>query len=474
MPPLIPLPIPGPVSNTEEDWDAATAALDASVGEVPVEPDEEPSPSSFCLTPSWQTRLDSSNLDLNSANSTLCIPDAVGVPGKSGPPQWISGDDVDPKLDDPRWVGATQKLYPIHSSSAQAQFRALVKDDVLYLSFQALVDPAGTGVGQQDWVYLALTQNETSLAKIVGIKVNTDTISSNVQSGGDVTSTHYFQSSNPTSDWSANLEGAGWAQDVGVWLESSERWAINFKVNLPDLGITTPFRMWADIVVQATTAVPGYVTYAWPVGTTGAVSTNAGTPPPGLAGIPNAITNLDDWGTVHWGDGTICNSGISLACDQIGVVDGATLTHRISNALENDTFAARPSYNGLGSPAANRIAARFRIATWSPGDTIDWTDVDEYEGVQSNAMGHLEGTCNPEAALGGDPPPCPVVEADAPMHQCVLVTLSAGSVPGPQPITFLNDSLYYCACAEGHFGPTCDTCAPGYDDTTTPGICVPR
>lgn len=371
---------------------------------------------------------------------TLCVPEAFGVPGKSGPPQWLSGANVDPKLDDPRWVGSTLQAYPIHGSSAQAQFRALVKSNVLYVSFHTLVDPAGTGVGQQDWAYLALAQNETSPAKIVGVKMNSSTSSPDVQSGAGVTSAHYFQATSPTSAWTG--EAAAWAEDVGVWRDASGAWAINFKVDLNSLGITTtPLRMWAGIVVQVTTGPPGYVTYSWPLGTTGAISAHGATPPPGIAGTPDTITNIDEWGEVHLGGGGACTNGVSLAWNQIGVVSGVNLGHTIST-VSNNTFAARPTYNGSATPSSNRLAARFRIANWGSTTGQNWTNLDGYDAVQSNAVGRMERECVQGAAPGSDPPPCPTLGVGQQLHQCVLVTLGPGSNPGPSAITFLNDSVY--------------------------------
>ncbi len=374
---------------------------------------------------------------------TLCVPEAWGVPGKGGPPQWLTGTNVDPKLDDPRWVGSTSQLYPISGSSTQAEFRALVKSNVLYVSFHTLVDPAGTGAAQEDWVYLALAQNDASVAKIVGVKVNTTTDSDDVQSGGGVTSAHYFTAPSPTGAWVPDsVSDPKWAQDVGVWRKSSTEWAINFKVELGPLGIAaSPMRMWGGIVVQATTGIPQYVTYSWPVGTTGAISASGGTPPPGLAGTPDTITDIDEWGEVNLGSGVACTDGVSLAWNQIGVVNGANLGHEI-HTISNNTFAARPSYNGTATPAQNKIAARFRIANWGSTSGDNWTDLEGLTAVQSNPAGNMEKSCQQGAASGSDPPPCPELEVGQQKHQCMLVTLGPGTTPGASGVTFLNDSVY--------------------------------
>src|SRR5262245_25405650 len=84
----------------------------------------------------------------------VCVPQAVGVPSRSGPPDWMGWTGgtglVDPALDDPRWLGASGQTFstggaiaPLHTRMLWAQIGAT---RYLYLSF--LVDLDGvTGGG---------------------------------------------------------------------------------------------------------------------------------------------------------------------------------------------------------------------------------------------------------------------------------------------------------------------------------------
>lgn len=90
----------------------------------------------------------------SAAPSDLCAAPAVGVPSRPGPPKWFawaSGDDVDPNVDDPRWLQATGKNFQFTASGgalAPVETRALWANEggqqFLYLSFLINVTPAGT------------------------------------------------------------------------------------------------------------------------------------------------------------------------------------------------------------------------------------------------------------------------------------------------------------------------------------------
>lgn len=82
----------------------------------------------------------------------VCVPAAVGVPTRPGPPQWLdwgSGTIVDDKLDDPRWLGAAGQSFHQGSARAPLHARALwsrtPSQNYLYLSF--IVDLEGISGG---------------------------------------------------------------------------------------------------------------------------------------------------------------------------------------------------------------------------------------------------------------------------------------------------------------------------------------
>jgi hypothetical protein len=53
----------------------------------------------------------------------MCVPRAIGVPTREGPPRWIpwtsTSGAVDTKLDDPRWLGSTDHSFELGSGSLQ-------------------------------------------------------------------------------------------------------------------------------------------------------------------------------------------------------------------------------------------------------------------------------------------------------------------------------------------------------------------
>jgi hypothetical protein len=85
------------------------------------------------------------------AQRDVCVPAALGVPTREGPPKWLdwtgSGPIAsDPSLDDPRWLGATSQTLPqAGGATAPLQMRALHymqgSQEYLYLSF--IVDLMG-------------------------------------------------------------------------------------------------------------------------------------------------------------------------------------------------------------------------------------------------------------------------------------------------------------------------------------------
>jgi hypothetical protein len=357
----------------------------------------------------------------------LCVPPANGVPGRPGPPEWLSGSAINTKIDDPRWVGATSQAYPQVGSSAQSQVRALVQGNVLYLSFQVFVDAAGTSASQQDSVYLALAQNATSAAKLIRIKVITAT--DGEAQGAAAYTAEYYKAGTATGAWATAIPDAGYAamtQDLAVWRSGGgSNWAVNLKVNLADaaLAISSPFKLWAGTLVQEVTTPAMFVTYPWPLGTVGAVAASGTTPPPATPGAISA----GDWGDISLGAAG-CSTGVSLAWNQVGTKSGSSLTNTVST-ISNNTFAAWPTYSGV-STAAGKLKARFQIANW--GSALEWTDI--FTDVPSNAAGLIEQECQQGA---GSLPSCPTLTAAQPRHQCMLVTLSSGSA-----VTFLNNSVY--------------------------------
>jgi hypothetical protein len=89
---------------------------------------------------------------LAQAQNNMCVPRALGVPTRDGPPDWlrtrtskVNGATLPPNdaLDDPRWLGATGQTFALGSAKAPLQARALISTEdavapvtkYVYLSF---------------------------------------------------------------------------------------------------------------------------------------------------------------------------------------------------------------------------------------------------------------------------------------------------------------------------------------------------
>lgn len=348
----------------------------------------------------------------------LCVPPGYGVPGRDGPPEWLSGAAPDTNIDDPRWRGAAAQNYG-PGGSPHTRLRAVQSGTKLYLSFQVLVDGEASQL-PEDSVYIALAQNAGATHHLLRLQLTATTDTKANAAGVSVSHMTWNGSS-----W-AGAAPPAWATDAAAWLkvdptDGSPEWAINVKIDYASLGLSGPFKFWSGTAVELTSSpVVTYATYVWPLGTQGPWSSGAG-------GALNQDIPSTDWGDLQIGTAA-CSTGVSLTANNIGVKNGASLGSDISTTLGN-TFAAWPTYSGV-STAAGKVRARFRIANW--GSSNEWTDVGPaFNSVDSDATGKIEKAC-----VQGGAPACPVPPSGH-NHQCMLVELTS-----PNNVTFLNDSVY--------------------------------
>ncbi|MCE9571977.1 MAG: hypothetical protein K8W52_02355 [Deltaproteobacteria bacterium] len=88
-----------------------------------------------------------------------CVPNAIGVPTREGPPKWTdhfhgdtAGKPSYPDLDDPRWQGSSSESFANGSARAPLQSRALWSHEG--------DDPSTPGVDEgNDYLYLSFTTN---------------------------------------------------------------------------------------------------------------------------------------------------------------------------------------------------------------------------------------------------------------------------------------------------------------------------
>jgi len=346
----------------------------------------------------------------------LCVPPGDGVPGRLGPPEWLSGSTPNTALDDPRWCGATSQSYG-SSGSPHTRMRVVHSDNRILLSFQVFIDPSAATT--QDSVYIALAQSETSTHHLLRLRLSAT--SNTTASPTGVALEHTTWSG---TDW-AGAAPPTWVEDKAAWLtidaaDDSAVWAINLKIDYSSLGFTAPFKIWAGTAVQLTTTPVTYSPYVWPLGTQG----------PWLSGPEGGLTQdipSADWGEVAIGTSG-CTTGVSLTMNNIGVKNGSSLGSDVST-ISNNTFAAWPTYSGV-STQTGKVLGRFRI-----NGTGSWGDISAaFSSVPSAADGKLEKNCS---AAGN--PAC-LANPPGPEPQCLLVELSS-----PSTVTFLSDSAVLCS-----------------------------
>ena len=192
----------------------------------------------------------------------LNIPQAGGVPGIPGPPDWIGGDT---HLDDVRWNGSVRRSFS-GGTATDAVFRAiqvpsaLAGQHDLFLSFRAVFVPTlNTGL---DYVYLGVQKKGTTSALVVQIQAHD---ASNTAAGPP--------SANPPGGFGSVVvytwNGASWAQQAAaptwiasggrLWLQNdtdvpsdpNNRWAIQLKIPgsvAPDITNNSGPNLGADLL----------------------------------------------------------------------------------------------------------------------------------------------------------------------------------------------------------------------------------
>lgn len=396
-----------------------------------------------------------------------CIPQAFGVPALSGPPQWWStsgpAPQINPQLDDPRWVGSLGHGHPTVGAAGGAGehvlFRALHDSTALYLQWMVKRDTSPQA--GEDMIHVGFSPggggNPNTIIRIV-LNIGTQ-----VQATTDFTFEIFTRNS------AGNATGAGatpaWLAGPGntarVWVLPNPlvRWAVALRIpittttNLNNgLQLGTDFRMWYQVTVVEPSA--GAIAYPWPP-TAAEITTDPTT-------LQDVYPNPASWGQIHLASGGADPVCAGTAAVTLGVLDiGTTNTppHRINVDLVNtpvqprlNTFFARP-VNLTGSVIpANTIKATFRLANW--GSQPDWnqvaagvnlweairggSSVSHSSSIASGAQGNLSFTWNvgepphQQEALDFRSPPTPPRKR---LHQCMLVELSG-------PLTFANTSVY--------------------------------
>lgn len=390
---------------------------------------------------------------------TVIIPQAGGVPGISGPPNWFSVPPGSYHLDDVNWRGATKRTFG-GGAGLNICMRALQAIDggqqYVYLSFwAAYVDELSDG---DDSVFLGL-QAGGGTAMVIEMRAHDSgpphtgpapaappadlfDIMAWTQAIGSSTWTEITPSSN-IPDW-IDLNARVWAQDsADVAGDPNDRWAVQLRIpvqpagtaithdNGPGLGDT--FKMW--YLIRA--SVAGNPLIADSIGTVTELNLE-----------DHEFPAPSSWEEFQLASGPASFGGVALEKADVVVQNVA---HGEGTQIDNhasNTFVARPrNYRPAGNNiAAGGINATFRIANWgSVGGATDFTS-GQWDYVPGNAMltPVLSSLAIPTLAAGNNPPATDPIALIATMHlgagksthQCVLVTLAGNN------LVFLNDSVY--------------------------------
>jgi hypothetical protein len=443
-----------------------------------------------------------------------CVPLAFGVPALSGPPIWwdADGNNTIPEivhpagcvggaclpaeivsLADPRWARAVSNSGFDPSAAPQyAEFRAVFQGTDLYLSWQALLDPAlnlPTST-REDALWFGIKQTAGKPAVIVKLTLNTNmtSLQESFPRPGDPSVYYKIDmltntgTSAATSNWTASpLATSNWIKAKSrVWTKwpggtgNKASWAFQTVVPKNALGLASgldfgnPFEMWYALVVDGGSA--GVAQYQLP--DRGVVISPAG------ANLPNPWVTTD-WHPFSLGvapAGMTCEGQVSLSSDQIGTTNpivskisftppGSDPNARTPNTTTNTFFVRPKNEQSAAAISQGTLHARFYLANWGtqpnwndvpPGNTIGslWRDITPTP-THSNAA-QIPASSVATLAQGiqfqwpaipdcerydylADPYPgdCPTGTKRLP-HQCLLVELFSPATS----LTFINKSVY--------------------------------
>jgi len=390
---------------------------------------------------------------------TVSIPSAGGVPGASGPPDWLSGGaGQDFRFDDPRWRGATKVDFAAGAAHG-IFFRALHHNsgqEFIYITLRAgFVPEMNTS---RDFAYIGLQRHGTTDAIVIRIQAHDSSFSDAGPPSGSppvVPFTVQVNQSTGGGGFSGNIvSNPNWINaNARVWLQNNNtvpgdpnfRWGVQIRIPVGAAGgilntngpqLAADFDMWYLIrgsvmgnpTILAEFRTDGNNTSAFDL-------TNGNYPLP--AGIWDEF--LLTSGPASFGGVTILGNGQNDVVVQNGLGTGTTIQNGALN-----TFIARPrNYRAPGNDiAAGDIAATFRIANWgSVATAAPWDFVDPAittPVASTAAIATIPANTNPPAT---GPIAQPVVMNLPPgksTHQCVLCTLSS---TGPVTL-FLQDSIF--------------------------------
>jgi len=353
----------------------------------------------------------------------FCFPNAVGVPGMPGPPDWWSAPGA--QRDDPRWRGSSQRTWG-PGGVPEASLRALYSDQggerYLYLFFDVRFDPSLDTIADTLIVTFA---TQTLDHRIIIFPI----ADQSPKTAANPSSIDYATRPAGTNNWTGQPIPAWLTDQTRVWVSvngMSSDWTVQLRVPATTLGLNPLFGLYSSLLV----ATPGGVLqHHFP---RNAPNINEVFGAPDFA---NGIPPVNTWGQGNLVNDPVCSAGVSIAWNQIGTTNA--IPHQMNISSPN-TFFARP-HNGTNNQVnSGEIVARFRLANWgamAPGGP--WRDISPPGGVASTLaipatsdapVGTIQFNWTPSAAEQ------PFYTANP--HQCMLVELTS-----PANLDFSSDSI---------------------------------
>ncbi len=373
----------------------------------------------FLLTTSAQAQWDTTQ--------KLCFPEAIGVPGNPGPPDWWSAAGA--PFDDVRWRGASQRTWG-GGATPEAALRVLTSLQggirYLYLSFEVRFDPSlDTG---SDVLVMTLATQALEHRMIIFPIANQSS-----KTAADPASVDYATRPGGTATWNgqavpAFLQGGATGQ-TRVWVTANgtnNTWGVQLRIPMNTLGLGSTFGLYTSLLI---TTPGGVVQHHFPRSAP-PISEDFGAPD-----FTNGIPPVNTWGEGRISNDPNCDIGVSIAWNQIGTNNADPHTINITSP---NVFFARPHNGTAGNIQIGEIKARFRLANWGampPGGA--WRDISPAGGVASTKL----ISANSDAPVGTIEFPFTVPAAEqafytANKHQCILVDLTSST-----NLDFANDSV---------------------------------
>jgi hypothetical protein len=423
------------------------------------------------------------------AQQTLCIPDAVGVPGSAGPPIWWDPAELysttEPTDKDPRWRGA---LRITHGSGVteRVALRALHSRDpdsqrYLYLSWKVENDTFTSAVQK---VLVGFAPDcasggdacDPAARYVIAVDINHRNPGAGtrtVAGAPDWFQPYLYRFQQATTngqDQYVLVDAPSWFADFRLWFAPApeERtWTVNMLV--PWWGFFEEEVLTQDFFMTYSVRVLnglGTGVETWPRNQTCGGACTLATAmihtPTGI-GQGARAPQVQHWGRFRFGTDRSCAQGISLEVADVGTLPAGAdpLTATLSNAIRRDAeniFMARPENASGGEVMPATLQAIFRMASWGStptGQTIidegDWLDIYEDRSmtmvVNASAIPHgskgvIQTEWHPETeremCLYDAPGAmnCAGIESKG-GHQCILVELQS---PGGNYV-FTNESV---------------------------------